>query len=168
MTGNKLLVYLLRRDLRATDNPILHHLATSDHGFTHLLPIYVLPPHQIETSGFVPEGQSSPYPPARSQVGRFWRCGPARAKFQAESIWDLKKTLENISSGMLVRIGNFDDVLKHLVKSLHDNHQSVDSVWMTEEVSKEEIDDQKAVEAVCSEKGINFKLWRDDKYYIDE
>jgi deoxyribodipyrimidine photo-lyase len=39
---------------------------------------------------------------------------------------------------------------------------------MTEEVSKEEIDDQKAVEAVCSEKGINFKLWRDDKYYIDD
>lgn len=80
----------------------------------------------------------------------------------------MKKNLENISSGMLVRIGNFDDVLKHLVKSLHDDHQSVDSVWMTEDVSKEEIDDQKAVETVCSEKGINFKLWRDDKYYIDE
>ncbi|KAG5664344.1 hypothetical protein KAF25_008078 [Fusarium avenaceum] len=168
MAGNKLLVYLLRRDLRATDNPILHHLATSDHGFTHLLPIYVLPPHQIETSGFLAEGQSSPYPPARSQIGRFWRCGPARAKFQAESIWDVKKNLENISSGMLVRIGSFDDVLKHVVKSLHDNQQSVDSVWMTEEVSKEEIDDQKAVESVCSEKNINFKLWRDDKYYIDD
>ncbi|PTD03494.1 putative cryptochrome DASH [Fusarium culmorum] len=41
MAGNKLLVYLLRRDLRTIDNPILHHLATFDHGFTHLLPIYI-------------------------------------------------------------------------------------------------------------------------------
>ncbi|KAI8408127.1 hypothetical protein FOFC_11060 [Fusarium oxysporum] len=64
MAGNKLLVYLLRRDLRAIDNPILHHLATSDHGFTHLLPIYILPPHQIETSGFVPPPPRRPPPQA--------------------------------------------------------------------------------------------------------
>ncbi|KAG5805059.1 hypothetical protein H9Q71_010362 [Fusarium xylarioides] len=168
MAGNKLLVYLLRRDLRAIDNPILHHLATSDHGFTHLLPIYILPPHQIETSGFVVEGQKSPYPEARSQIGRFWRCGPARAKFQAESIWDVKQNLEDIHSGMLVRIGNFENVLKHLIKSLQDEHQSVDTVWMTEEVSKEEVDDQNAVASVCSENNINFKLWQDEKYYIDD
>ncbi|KAF5021325.1 hypothetical protein F66182_6647 [Fusarium sp. NRRL 66182] len=168
MAGNKLLVYLLRRDLRVIDNPILHHLATSDHGFTHLLPIYILPPHQIETSGFVVENQKSPYPPARSQVGRFWRCGPLRAKFQAECIWDVKENLENISSGMLIRIGNFDDVLKNLIQSLHESHRSVDAVWMTEEVSKEEKDDQNAVSSVCSEEGIDFKLWQDEKYYVDD
>ncbi|KAF9767748.1 hypothetical protein IL306_015037 [Fusarium sp. DS 682] len=168
MAGNKLLVYLLRRDLRVTDNPVLHHLATSDHGFTHLLPIYILPPHQIETSGFVAEGHKSPYPLAKSQVGRFWRCGPIRAKFQAESIWDMKQNLENISSGMLIRIGNFDRVLKHLIKSLHENHQSVDTVWMTEDVSKEEVDDQNAVASVCTENNITFKLWQDEKYYIDD
>ncbi|CAG2014297.1 unnamed protein product [Fusarium graminearum] len=168
MAGNKLLVYLLRRDLRATDNPILHHLATSDHGFTHLLPIYILPPHQIETSGFVVEGQKSPYPLAKSQVGRFWRCGPLRAKFQAECIWDVKKNFENIGSGMLIRIGKFDDVLKHLIKSLNEDHQSIDTVWMTEEPSKEELDDQTAVASVCSKEGIGFKLWHDEKYFIDD
>ncbi|RBR12122.1 uncharacterized protein FIESC28_08756 [Fusarium coffeatum] len=168
MAGNKLLVYLLRRDLRTIDNPILHHLATSDHGFTHLLPIYILPPQQIETSGFVVEGQKSPYPEARSQVGRFWRCGSIRAKFQAECIWDLKQNLEKINSGMLVRIGKFDDVLNHLIKSLHENNQSIDTVWMTEEPSKEEVDDQNAAASVCSENGINFKLWLDEKYFIDD
>lgn len=168
MAGNKLLVYLLRRDLRAIDNPILHHLATSDHGFTHLLPIYILPPHQIETSGFVVEGQKSPYPLAKSQVGRFWRCGPLRAKFQAECIWDVKKNFENIGSGMLIRIGKFDDVLKHLIKSLNEDHQSIDTVWMTEEPSKEELDDQNAVASVCSKEGIGFKLWHDEKYFIDD
>jgi deoxyribodipyrimidine photo-lyase len=39
---------------------------------------------------------------------------------------------------------------------------------MTEEVSKEEVDDQNAVASVCSENNINFKLWQDEKYYIDE
>jgi deoxyribodipyrimidine photo-lyase len=168
MAGNKLVVYLLRRDLRAIDNPILHHLATTDHGFTHFLPIYILPPHQIETSGFVVEGQKSPYPLAKSQVGRFWRCGSLRAKFQAECIWDVKKNFENIGSGILVRIGKFDDVLKHLVMSLNESNQSVDTVWMTEEPSKEELDDQNAVASVCSEEGINFKLWHDEKYFIDD
>jgi deoxyribodipyrimidine photo-lyase len=168
MAGNKLLVYLLRRDLRAIDNPILHHLATTDHGFTHLLPIYILPPHQIETSGFVVEGQKSPYPLAKSQVARFWRCGTHRAKFQAECIWDVKQNFENIGSGILVRIGKFDDVLKHLIKSLNENNQSVDTVWMTEEPSKEELDDQNAVASVCSKEGINFKLWQDEKYFIDD
>lgn len=69
---------------------------------------------------------------------------------------------------MLVRIGKFDDVLNHLIKSLHDNNQSIDTVWMTEEPSKEEVDDQNAAASVCSEKGINFKLWQDEKYLIDE
>ncbi|RSL53813.1 putative cryptochrome DASH [Fusarium duplospermum] len=168
MAGSKLLVYLLRRDLRATDNPILHHLATADHGFTHLLPVYVLPPHQIEVSGFLTENHKSPYPQALSQVGRFWRCGPHRAKFTAESIWDLKDSLEDLGSGLVLRIGSFSDVVRQLIQALNDNHHSVDAVWMTEDVSSEEVDDQDAVSAVCSEKSVGFKLWRDDKYFVDD
>lgn len=68
----------------------------------------------------------------------------------------------------MVRIGEFDEVLNHLIESLHDNSQSVDTVWMTEEPSKEELDDQNAIASVCSEKSINFKLWQDEKYFIDE
>ncbi|CAM1502227.1 Fc.00g042110.m01.CDS01 [Cosmosporella sp. VM-42] len=168
MAGYKLLIYLFRRDLRASDNPILHHLATSpDHGFTHLLPIFVLPPHQIEISGFLAEGQTSPYPQALSRVGKFWRCGPHRAKFLAQSAWDLKKTLEASNSGLVLRVGSFADVLKHIVESLKDSQQSVDAVWMTEEHSDEEIQEQNAVSSVCSEYGIDFNLWPDEKYLID-
>src|SRR4051812_20077249 len=78
MSDSKLLIYLMRRDLRVSDNPILHSLATEkDHGFTHLLPLYVFPAQQVEVSGFIhAEGKKSPYPEARSQVGGFWRCGP--------------------------------------------------------------------------------------------
>lgn len=169
MAGSKLLVYLLRRDLRAADNPLLHQLATSsDHGFTHVLPVYVFPPHQIEVSGFLADGKKSPYPPARSKVGNFWRCGPRRAKFVAESVWDVRNTLEELNNGLVVRIGSYSDVLKHIVESLKEKQQDVSTVWMTEDVSDEEIQDQKSVSSLCAEYGINFELWRDEKYFIDE
>ena len=72
---NRILIYLLRRDLRLADNPIFHELARlnsqSKKPFTHLLPVYVFPAQQVEVSGFVADGESSPYPEARSKVGGF-------------------------------------------------------------------------------------------------
>ncbi|KAF7554162.1 hypothetical protein G7Z17_g3095 [Cylindrodendrum hubeiense] len=168
MSRGKLLVYLVRRDLRVADNPILHHLATADHGFSHLLPVFVLPPHQIEVSGFLAENEESPYPPALSKVGKFWRCGPNRAKFLAESIWDMKKSLETLESGLVVRVGSFDDVVTSIIDSLKDSSRSIDAVWMTEEKSFEEEEDQKAVSNVCTLNRIDFKLWADEKYFIDD
>ncbi len=93
-----ILIYLFHRDLRVTDNPILHRLATAEHGFTHLLPVFVFPAHQMEVSGFIRDGSPSPYPEARSRVGRYWRCGPHRAKFVGETVWNLKQSLESLGS----------------------------------------------------------------------
>lgn len=169
MAGGKLLVYLLRRDLRVSDNPILHRLATAkDHGFTHLLPIFVFPSHQVEVSGFLKEGEKSPYPQALSQVGGFWRCGPHRAKFLAHSVWDVKKSLEDLNSGLVIRVGQTADVLKHIISSLKDQQPSIGAVWMTEELSHEEKEEQDAIASVCSDNDIDFELWQDEKYFIDE
>src|SRR6187402_605128 len=119
MASTNVLVYLLRRDLRVSDNPILHHLATaSNHGFTHLLPIYVWPAHQVEVSGFLQDGVASPYPEARSQTGHYWRCGPHRAKFTAQSAWNLKESLEALGSGLLLRVGMFAEVVDQVVQEL--------------------------------------------------
>ncbi|UKZ60692.1 uncharacterized protein TrAtP1_001962 [Trichoderma atroviride] len=63
MSGGSILLYIMRRDLRTSDNPILHRLSTAEHGFTHLLPVYILPPDQMEVSGLVKDGKTSPYPP---------------------------------------------------------------------------------------------------------
>lgn len=164
-----MLVYLLRRDLRASDNPILHHLATvKDHGFTHLLPVFVFPANQIEVSGFLETGLESPYPPARSQVGKFWRCGPHRAKFLAQAVWDLKQTLEDLESGLIIRVGSAADALQHLVSGLSDQRLSVGGVWMAEEPSHEEQQEQASIAAICSANDIDFKLWQDEKYFVDE
>jgi deoxyribodipyrimidine photo-lyase len=169
MSRGKVLIYLLRRDLRVFDNPILHHLADlHDHGFTHVLPIFVIPPHQIEVAGFLKDGEKSPYPEARSQVGKFWRCGPHRARFLAQSLWDLKRSLEELHSGLVIRAGSFPDVLRHTLKGFQDTAESVSAVWMTEELSHEEIQDQESIAKVCTEEGIAFKLWPDEKYFIDE
>ncbi|KHN98700.1 Cryptochrome, DASH [Metarhizium album ARSEF 1941] len=169
MSRGKLLVYLLRRDLRVADNPILHHLATtSGHGFTHLLPVYVFPAHQVEVSGFLKDGEPSPYPPAKSQVGKFWRCGPHRAKFTAEAVWNLKKNLEDLGSGLALRLGSAKDVIDHLIKELKGTVPSVNAVWMTEEPSWEEVREQESISALCSEHGIEFKLWKDEKYFVDD
>jgi len=169
MAGSKLLVYLLRRDLRVSDNPIFHHLATTkDHGFTHVLPIYVFPHHQIEIGGLLKDGEQSPYPQALSQVAGFWRCGSHRAKFIAQSVWDVKKTLESLGSTLVIRAGKTADVLDNVIKSLGEQGQQVSDVWMTAEKSSEEIKEEEEVNAVCKKNGADFKLWADEKYFVDD
>lgn len=169
MAGGKLLVYFLRRDLRVADNPILHHLSSaSDHGFTHLLPIFVFPSQQIEVSGFLKEGEKSPYPPARGEVSKFWRCGPHRARFIAQAAWDVKNSLQELGSGLLIRAGSYHDVLKHVIDSYKDKQDKIGGVWMTEEKSHEEVQDEKSLSQLCSANDVEFKLWLDEKYLIDE
>ncbi|KAF2258592.1 cryptochrome [Lojkania enalia] len=123
----QILIYILRRDVRLSDNPIFYHASLyspqSDRKsgelqtlnsrekensltvnydtsrFTHLLPVYIFPANQIEVSGFLSSSAGvSPYPEARSYVARLWRTGPYRAKFLAEGVWDLKQRLESLRS----------------------------------------------------------------------
>lgn len=164
-----ILICLLRRDLRFSDNPIFHRLAsTSDHGFTHFLPVYVFSADQIEVSGFLTDGSASPYPEARSKVSKVWRTGPHRAKFIAECVFDLKGSLESAESGLLVRVGKPGEVIADLVEGLLQKHQKVGAVWMTKEEGVEECNDQKAIAEICTKRGADLCLFEDEKYYVDE
>lgn len=169
MSKRNLLVYVVRHDLRVSDNPILHHLAsTSDHGFTHVLPLFVILPHQIEVSGFLKEGARSPYPEARSEVGRYWRCGPHRATFIAQSVWNLKDNLEKLGSDLTIRIGTYDEVLKTLIEGLRGKGFDVGGVWTIGEEGFEEKRDEKTLSETCSSLNVDFRAWVDEKYFIDE
>ena len=169
MSQGKVLVYLVRRDLRVADNPILHHLSTaSDHGYTHLLPVYVFPSSQVELSGFLRDGESSPYPEARSVVGGFWRTGPHRVKFLAQSVWDMKQSLEQLNGGLLLRVGSLVEVLRSIFDAFKGKSQQIGGVYMTEEKSWEEVQEQNDVEDVCKDHDVPYKLWPDEKYFIDE
>lgn len=161
------MVYMVRRDLRVSDNPVLHALATNkDHGFTHLLPLYVFNAQQLEISGFLQEGEAkSPYREARSQVGGFWRCGPHRAKFLAESVWDLKKCLEKVDSDLCIRVGMPGEVVNDILTK---SDLKIGAVWMVAEEGVEEIREERSVRSACRESDVEFKFWTDEKYLIDE
>lgn len=170
---NRILIYLLRRDLRLADNPIFNEIARinsqSQKPFTHLLPVYVFPAQQLEVSGFLKDGEKSPYPEARSQVGGFWRCGRLRSKFLAQSVWDVKQDLENIGSGLAVRAGTVKDAVNSIVESYRDQEGAeLHGLWMTKEDGWEEEYEEKDVEAIMDREGKEFKLWIDEKYLVDE
>lgn len=171
----RILVYLLRRDLRLADNPIFHHVARvnsqSQKPFTHLLPVYVLPANQIEVSGLIPAGagQKSPYPEARSSVAGFWRCGKLRAKFTAESVWDLKTDLEQLSSGLVIRAGTVKDVVQSILKGYRDHEDTeIHGLWMTSEEGWEEKVEEEDVKKLLDQENVEFNLTNDEKYFVDD
>ncbi|KAL6871321.1 hypothetical protein J3F83DRAFT_760679 [Trichoderma novae-zelandiae] len=171
MSGGRIVVYLLRRDLRTADNPIFYYLSITAgrHGYTHLLPVYVLPSDQIELSGFLKDGQRLPLPYSMADTSKYWKCGIHRAKFLAESAWDLKSKLEALGSGLIVRAGSFPDVLKSIVQHYAGNPEGpqVAAVWLTKGFLLEEVSEQRAIAVVCDEVGIRCTPFRDQKWFID-
>jgi deoxyribodipyrimidine photo-lyase len=175
MTFQSVLIYVLRRDLRLADNPVFHEMyqlsQQSKKPFTHILPLYVFAAQQIEVSGFLkgPDCRS-PYPEARSELGRFWRCGPHRAKFLAESVWELKSELKRLGSDLDIRVGTLGKVVEDLLFQLKQQNDkiSVSAVWMTEEDGVEEKREERDVRRVAEKAGVDFRVWIDEKYFIDE
>ncbi|KAK3169021.1 hypothetical protein OEA41_005469 [Lepraria neglecta] len=173
MSSPRVLIYLLRRDLRLADNPIFNEIAKnfqqSHHPYTHLLPVYLFAAQQIEVSGFLTsDSDRSPFPEARSSAGSFWRCGHHRAKFLAESVWDLKKSLGNVGSGLEIRVGLAGQVIKDLLEAFKKESTEVVGIWMTDEEGVEEKKEERDVKKAAQGAGTEFKLWTDEKYYIDD
>lgn len=173
--SQRVLVYLLRRDLRVADNPVFHEiskLANQSHTpFTHILPVYVFAAQQVEVSGFLQDQEKrSPYPEARSETGKFWRCGPHRARFLAQSVWDLKTDLASKGSDLVIRAGLVGDVLEDILASFKNKEQEVQvvGVWMTEEEGVEEKQEERAARKAAEAQGVDFRLWSDEKYFIDD
>ncbi|KAJ8114119.1 hypothetical protein OPT61_g3930 [Boeremia exigua] len=196
----RILLYILRRDARLSDNPIFTAAARhvtrsqdssssradsrgrddsliSEHrgaSFTHLLPIYIFPAQQIEVSGFLASSSDKcPYPEARSHHAKVWRTGPHRTRFIAEGAWDLKQSLENLGcgAGLQFRVGMAEDIVKNVLEYYSANGGAkgeIAGVWMTKNESVEEKEEERGVEAVTQQYGVDLKLWRDEKYYIDD
>ncbi len=173
MSPPRVLIYLLRRDLRLADNPIFNEIyktfQQSQQPYTYLLPVYVFAAQQIEVSGFLTSDTvRSPFPEARSNAAGFWRCGPHRAKFLAESVWDLKQSLSRVGNGLEIRVGMIGQVINDLLEAFKNKSSEVAAVWMTDEEGVEEKREERDVKRAAEDAGIAFKLWIDEKYYIDE
>ncbi|KAJ3133991.1 hypothetical protein HDU90_005339 [Geranomyces variabilis] len=173
----RILLYLLRRDLRLADNPIFAHVKSAP--FTHLLPVYIFPADQIEVSGFVASASASstaacsPYTEARSRIAGFWRCGIHRAKFLAQSVWELKQDLRTVNSDLHLRVGTIADAVRAILSGYESGSNDgaanyVAGVWMTAEEGTEERRQEHDVRRLCQEFKVGFKLWADEKYLIDD
>ena len=80
----------------------------------------------------------------------------------------MKLTLETLGSGLCVRVGSFPDVVGALIDGLKGSGYPVGAVWMTEHEGTEEKSDEKHMASMCEANGAEFKLWTDEKYYMDE
>lgn len=168
----RILLLLLRRDLRLADNSLFHALAKMKNNHTHVLPVYIFNPQQIEVSGFLLPGAKSPFDEARSRVGGFWRCGPHRAKFVAECIWDLKESLKKLGSDLVIRVGWGGEVVGEILEEI-DGKEGVAGemvgVWMTRDHGSEEMDEERDVKGFVERAGkreIEFRVFEDESYLI--
>ena len=173
MSTPRVLIYLLRRDLRLGDNPVFNEVSNtlqqSQLTYTHFLPIYIFAAQQIEVSGFLSsDSERSPFSEARSSVAGFWRCGHHRAKFLAESVWDLKRSLHHTGSGLEIRVGLAGQVIQEVLSAFKKERAQVVAVWMTDEEGVEEKREEKEVKEAAERAGTEFKLWTDEKYFIDD
>ncbi|EJD02416.1 cryptochrome, partial [Fomitiporia mediterranea MF3/22] len=162
-----ILIYILRHDLRLADNPVFTAASTTNATFTHLIPLFILNPTQYEISGFLKPDEKSPFPEARSRLGQFWRCGPYRAKFLAESLFDLKKSLQCVGSDLVIRTGEAHDVIGKMIKSLNGGDSEVKAVWMTRDFAAEEFDEERKIRKTLPP-GVSFRAFSDESTLISK
>lgn len=74
-------------------------------------------------------------------------------------------------SGLQLRVGLTSDVVKNILEYYSKSGGSkgeIAGVWMTRNESVEEREEEQHVAEVAQQHGVDFQLWRDEKYYIDE
>ncbi|MCO5584917.1 hypothetical protein L7F22_038849 [Adiantum nelumboides] len=164
----KVLICLLRLDLRIHDNPLFHYAHIASHNDStnsaenynsekaldedklsstadYLMPVYVFDEREIELSG-LPDYQRKG-PEARTQVYGFWKTGGFRARFISESVYDLRLRLREAGSDLLIRFGRPEDVVENLVKGFKEQGDEVEGVWMQKEMTFQEIQVEGEIEA---------------------
>ena len=103
-----------RNDLRVTDNEALHRAATE---CDEVIPVYVFDLTYLNSERYGSK-----------------KFGSRRVKFILESLEDLKKSLENLGSSLLVEMGKPDEVLSRIAE----DHE-VSILFAQKEVTKEEV-----------------------------
>ena len=163
----RVLILLFRRDLRMHDNPLLlaAQKAHQSNQITHVLPLYIFNPQQVEVSGFLSSvTEKSPFKECRSSVGNFWRCGPYRAKFIAETVWDFKQTLKKLGSDLVLRVGHQASIVKGVIEALRESGATVAGVWVSNCVGTEEAAEVKSVQREVQRENLEFGSFEDGSY----
>jgi deoxyribodipyrimidine photo-lyase len=92
-----------------------------------------------------------------------------RARFLAESVWDLKTGLQGIGSDLVIRVGTVQDAVRSILDGFKDsNDVEVQSLWITSEEGWEERQEERQLKKLMEENEKEFELFPDEKYYINE
>jgi deoxyribodipyrimidine photo-lyase len=138
-----------RRDLRLHDNEALARVAAAD----ELLPVSVIDPRHYG---------SRPYGGADSF--RFEKTGPHRARFRCESLSDLRASLRDRGSDLVVREGRAEEVLPALADRVDADVVSLHT-WPTPEESGVE----SATKARLREDGVEVRrAWGHTLYHVND
>uniref|UniRef100_A0A3Q3WT40 Cryptochrome DASH n=1 Tax=Mola mola TaxID=94237 RepID=A0A3Q3WT40_MOLML len=139
-------ICLLRNDLRLVDNELFHW---AQRNAEHIVPLYCFDPqHYLGTYNY-----------------NLPKTGPFRLRFLLESIRDLRNTLLNKGSNLVVRRGKPEEVVADLIKQLG----SVSSVAFHEEVTSEELNVEKRVKDVCAQMKVKVHTcWGSTLYHRDD
>ncbi len=128
-----------RRDLRHHDNEALSTAAAAD----RLLPVYVVDPREY---GERPYGGHDSF--------RFEKTGAHRVRFRRESLADLRGSLRERDSDLVVREGLPEEVLPSLARAVDADRVSMHT-WPT----PEERSVESAVTARLREDGVEARRW---------
>ncbi|XP_035410259.1 cryptochrome DASH-like isoform X1 [Cygnus atratus] len=139
-------VCLLRCDLRAHDNQVLHW---AHNNADYIIPLYCFDPrHYVGTHCY-----------------GFPKTGPHRLRFLLESVKDLRETLKKKGSTLVVRKGKPEDVVSDLITQLG----CVGVVAFHEEATQEELDVEKGLCQVCGQHGVKVQtFWAATLYHRDD
>jgi len=91
---------------------------------------------------------------------------PHYTKFLAESLWDLKSSLEKIGSDLYIRVGTVAEVINNILE--FSGKKKIRAIWIIREEGIEEDRDKYNTKLACYKVGADFKLWVDEKYLVNK
>ena len=149
VASKRTIVYLLRNDLRIHDNECLHW---AHHNADHIIPLYCFDPdHYKGTWHF-----------------GFPKTGRHRAKFLTQCVSDLRNSLQQKGSNLIVRNERPVEAISSLLE-LCKPLAPVKSIVFQKEVTKEETDVERQLKALCTDKSIEMKsFWGASLYHIED
>ncbi|WP_135852986.1 DASH family cryptochrome [Halorussus salinus] len=138
-----------RRDLRLHDNPTLAAAATAD----HLLPVYCFDPREF-----------GPRPYGGPDSFEYEKTGPHRARFLRESVADLRESLRERDSALVVRHGRPEELLPDIADAAGASAVYCQTLPVPEERAVEA-----SVESALADRGVELRTrWTHTLHHRDD
>lgn len=144
-TKVKVIVCLLRNDLRLHDNEVLHWAYKTAE---YVLPLYCFDPRHFQGTYHF----------------NFPKTGAHRAKFLLESVADLQNTLKKKGSGLVIRMGKPEEIVPQIIQTV--GGDKVSCVCYQQEATNEELDVESGLQKSCGVKVQTF--WGHTLYHRDD